>query len=380
MEKLFNGEKKIGIVGGGQLGRMLIQEGINYNLNFSVLDPSSQAPCATLANHFTHGDWKDFDTVYNFGKNLDVITIEFEDVAVDALAKLEEEGKEVYPQPHVLSIIKDKGLQKQFYKDNDIPTMPFVLVTEPNEAKAFPEIFPAFQKLRTSGYDGYGVKKIASVDALSGAMPGASVFEKCADIQKELSVIVCRSKHGEIKTFPTVEMEFSPVANMVEFLFAPADIEKSTNMHAHELAVKIAAKLQIVGLLAVEFFLLKTGELYVNEVAPRPHNSGHHTIEACYTSQYDQHLRAILGMPLGSTESIQPAIMLNLLGEPNAAGKAVVKGADFLLNVPGAYLHLYGKTDTKPYRKMGHITILGSSLAELKPLAYEIKDKVKVTA
>ncbi len=372
-------ELNIGLLGGGQLGRMLLQEAINWDLNISVLDPSADAPCKNMVKEFKTGNWQDFDTVYAFGKNRDLITIEFEDVNVEALEKLEKEGVKVFPQPHALRIIKDKGLQKQFYAEHHIPTSPFALIKNKEEMLHCGISFPYFQKLRTSGYDGYGVKGIFNEeDFQNKAFDAPSVVEKATNIDKELSVIVARNEKGEITTFPVVEMVFNAEANMVQYLFSPAAISETIEKQANELAQKIISKLDMVGILAVEFFLDKNGDLLVNEVAPRPHNSGHHTIEASFTSQYEMHLRAILNLSLGNTSAILPSAMMNLLGEKEAQGFPIYEGLEEVLAIEKVYVHLYGKSAVKPFRKMGHISILGNSLEEVKNKVEKIEKIFKV--
>ena len=369
-------QKKIGLIGGGQLGRMLLQEAYNLNLNIAVLDPAKNAPCKNLCTEFTVGDFKDFDTLYNFGKDKDVITIEFEDVNADALAQLEKDGKEVYPQPKVLKLIQDKGLQKQFYKDNNFPTAEFELVENKQEALSKITSYPVFQKLRKSGYDGYGVRKIENAD--SDIFDAPSVIEYAVKDAKEISVIVARNKKGEVTAFPTVEMEFNPEANMVEFLFSPAKINAAIEKQATQLAIDIITKLEMVGILAVEMFLTKDNQILVNEIAPRPHNSGHQTIEGNLTSQYAQHLRAILNLPLGNTAITQPSVMINLLGEKGFEGSAHYEGLEEVIAQSGTYIHLYGKAETRSFRKMGHVTVVDNDIEKAKEKARFIKQTLKV--
>lgn len=369
-------QKKIGLIGGGQLGRMLLQEAYNLNLNIAVLDPAPNAPCKNLCTEFTVGDFKDFDTLYNFGKDKDVITIEFEDVNADALAQLEKDGKEVYPQPKVLKLIQDKGLQKQFYKENNFPTAEFELVENKQEALSKITSYPVFQKLRKSGYDGYGVRKIESAD--SDIFDAPSVIEYAVKDAKEISVIVARNKKGEVTAFPTVEMEFNPEANMVEFLFSPAKIDAAIEKQATQLAIDIITKLEMVGILAVEMFLTKDNQILVNEIAPRPHNSGHQTIEGNLTSQYAQHLRAILNLPLGNTSITQPSVMINLLGEKGFEGSAHYEGLEEVIAQSGTYIHLYGKAETRSFRKMGHVTVVDNDIEKAKEKARFIKQTLKV--
>ncbi|MNU43288.1 N5-carboxyaminoimidazole ribonucleotide synthase [compost metagenome] len=371
---------KIGLLGGGQLGRMLMQEAVNWNLQFSILEPSKDAPCAHLVPDFVVGDFKDYDTVYQFGKDKDIVTIEFEDVNSDALAQLEQEGVKVFPQPAVLKIIQDKGLQKQFYQNNNIPTAPFALVSNKAEIETCGIKPPFFQKLRTSGYDGYGVRKIATEADMEQCFDQPSVIEAMADMEIELSVIVSRNSKGETAAFPVVEMEFNPESNMVQYLFAPAQIDAALAQKATALALDVISKLNMVGILAVEMFYTRSGEVWVNEVAPRPHNSGHHTIEANLSSQYEQHLRAILNLKPGNTEALHFGAMVNLVGEKGYEGTPVYEGIEDILATKGAFVHLYGKSKTKSFRKMGHITIVGDNAAEVKEKAGTILDTIKVKA
>lgn len=369
---------KIGVLGGGQLGRMMIQSAINYNLYICCLDPDGNAPCKSLANEFTKGSLTDYDTVYKFGKDKDIITIEIENVNVEALKALQKEGKKVFPQPEVIEIIKDKGLQKMFYQRNNIPSPDFFLVENKIQIEKYRDFFPFFQKLRTGGYDGKGVVKLGHPNKIDHAFEAPSVLERLVDFEKEISVIVARNESGETKCFPVVECEFNPEANLVEFLFAPANIKKGVEKQAYDIAVKVAEKLGIVGLLAVEFFVTKDGKVLVNEVAPRPHNSGHQTIEANYISQFEQHLRAILNLPLGDTSIAKPSVMINLLGEKNYEGPAKYEGLLDAMKYKGVYVHLYGKMNTKPFRKMGHVTIVDDDLNLAKKKAITVKDIIKI--
>ncbi len=376
----YNDNFKLGVLGGGQLGRMLIQEAINYDVFVAVLDPASKAPCSAIANEFVQGSFDDFDTVYAFGKDKSVLTIEIEHVNVDALAKLEKEGVKVFPQSSILRVIKDKGLQKKFYQDNQIKTADFFLVESLEDLKAKNLKFPFVQKLRTGGYDGKGVQVIRSEEELSDAFDAPSVIEELIDFEKEIAVIAARNESGELAIYPVVDMEFNSQANLVEFLFSPASLTQEVENKAFELAAQVAESFRFVGLLAIEMFVTKSGEVLVNEVAPRPHNSGHHTIEGNYTSQYEQHLRSILNLPLGSTEIIKPAVMLNLLGEPDAQGNVFYQGLDEVIKIKGANVHIYGKKQTKPFRKMGHITIIDDTLQKAKEKAFAIKKMIQVVA
>lgn len=380
MAKLFYQELEIGILGGGQLGRMLIQAGIDLNLNINILDPDENAPCKDLAKSFYIGDLWDYDTVYNFGKKQDLITIEIENVNIDALKQLKAEGKRVYPQPEVLEIIQDKRKQKAFYKEHHIPTADFLLIENRAELKEKEGFLPAVQKLGKSGYDGKGVQKIINPDDFDKGFDAPSLLEKLVDFEKEISVIVARSENGDVTTFPTVELVFHPEHNLVEFLFAPAMISEELAQNAAAIAEQTAEALGIVGLLAVEMFVDKNGNILVNEVAPRPHNSGHQTIKANDTSQYEQHLRAILDLPLGSTAIKKTSAMVNLLGEDGYTGLAHYQGIEQAMRKEGVYIHLYGKKLTKPFRKMGHVTIIDQNIDRLKEKAQFVKETIKVIA
>jgi len=371
---------RVGVLGGGQLGRMFIQKAIDFNIDVAVMDPDGHAPCSTICAGFQKGDFNNYDDVMRFGANCDVITVEIEHVNVDALEALERMGKKVFPQPRVLRIIQDKGLQKEFYRLNSIPTSEFRLVSNKNEITNFPEMFPVMQKLRTSGYDGRGVMPLNNIDAVSSAFDEPSMIERKVDLEQEISVIVSRNAHGEVSHFPVVGMEFNPEANLVEFLFSPAQVDATIEQEAIRIARQVIEKLEMVGLLAVEMFISRKGELLVNEIAPRPHNSGHQTIEGNTVSQYEQHLRAILGLPPGDTSIVKPAVMVNLLGAKGHSGRAVYEGLEALMQIPGAYVHLYGKRDTKPFRKMGHVTVTASTIEEAKEMARKIKDLVRVVS
>lgn len=371
---------KIGVLGGGQLGRMMIQSAINYNLDISVLDPDPNAPCAHLVENFQVGKLTDEELVYEWGKELDVVTIEIENVSVSALKRLKEDGKVVYPQPEIIELIQDKRKQKTFYKANRIPTADFILTDNAEDVKANLSMLPAVNKLGKEGYDGRGVQILRTANDLDKAFDRPGLLEKLVDFEKELSVVVARNEKGEMKCFPVVELSYHPEHNLVEFLFAPAQINKDIEKAAYKLAEDVIEKLDMVGLLAVEMFLDKSGQLLVNEVAPRTHNSGHHTIEANFTSQFEQHLRAILNMPLGSTELITPAAMVNLLGEDGYTGNAKYEGMEHAMAIKGVYVHLYGKKLTKPFRKMGHVTITDDTIESLKEKARTIKETLKVKA
>ncbi|ACU04106.1 5-(carboxyamino)imidazole ribonucleotide synthase [Pedobacter heparinus] len=369
---------KLGILGGGQLGRMLIQEAINYNLTTLVLDPDTDAPCKHLANYFECGSITDFDTVYNFGKKADIITIEIEKVNIEALEQLEKEGKQVFPQSRVIRLIQDKGVQKQFFKENNIPTAPFQLVNTREEMRHSRFAFPYILKQRRDGYDGKGVMKINHAADIEQAFDAPCLIEEMIDFEKEIAVIVARNANGDMKTFPMVEMEFNAEANLVEFLISPSTYPEALQNKAEVIAKNIASSLNITGLLAVEMFVTRNGELLVNELAPRPHNSGHQTIEGNYVSQFDQHLRAIFNLPLGDTRSISNAVMINLLGEKNHNGVAKYQGLEKTMAIDGVYIHLYGKKYTKPFRKMGHVTVVDQNRESAVQKANYIKNTLKV--
>ncbi|MFN0289868.1 5-(carboxyamino)imidazole ribonucleotide synthase [Pedobacter helvus] len=371
-------ELKLGILGGGQLGRMLIQEAINYNLTTLVLDPDADAPCKHIANYFENGSITDYDTVYNFGKKADIITIEIEKVNVEALEQLEREGKQVYPQPRVIRLIQDKGVQKQFFKENDIPTAPFMLVNSQEDLSSGKFPFPYILKLRRDGYDGKGVMKISDINDVENAFDAPTLIEELVDFEKEIAVIVARNANGDVKTFPMVEMEFNPEANLVEFLISPSTYPESIQERAEKIAKDIAAALNITGILAVEMFITKHGDILVNELAPRPHNSGHQTIEGNYVSQFAQHLRSIFNLPLGDTRSISNAIMVNVLGEKGHDGVAKYSGLEKIMSIEGVYVHLYGKKYTKPFRKMGHLTIVDQNREQAIEKARFVQQTLKV--
>jgi 5-(carboxyamino)imidazole ribonucleotide synthase len=378
MKSITGTNLKLGILGGGQLGRMLIQEAASLDVHIHVLDPSADAPCAALATTFTQGDFRDYQTVLDFGADKDVLTIEIEDVNTQALKELQSKGVTVCPDPAHIETIKDKGLQKQFYADHGIATSSFKLI---EDGRSLTEAdLPCVLKLRTGGYDGRGVSVMRTKEDLKDAFEGGCVVEDLVDIEKELAVIIARNASGDSAAFPVTELVFDPKANLVDYLFAPADVSPSAASAAKDLATKVADALNFTGILAVELFLTKSGEVLVNEVAPRTHNSGHHTIEANIASQFEQHLRAILDLPLGSTEVLRPAAMVNLVGAPDHKGPVIYDGLNTLLAMPGVYPHIYGKAETKPYRKMGHVTVLADDLATLKQKVEEVKAAIRVIA
>lgn len=369
---------QIGMLGGGQLGLMLMQQAACYNLNVHILDPEPNAPARHLCTKFTCGDFNDYDTVLDFGKNKDIITIEIEHVNTEALQKLKEQGKKIFPDPDILEQIKDKGLQKMFYQKHGIPTADFFLIEKKQDIEKYKNFFPFVQKLRKGGYDGKGVYKLNHIQQMEGAFDAPSVLERKVDIKNEISVLVARNERGEIKTFPSVMCEFHPTAHLVEFLYSPSGISKKLEKKASEIAVNIIQKLNYTGLMVVEYFINKDGEILVNEIAPRVHNSGHHTIEGNITSQFDQFWRSILDLPLGDTSIVRPAVMINLLGEPGHQGKAHYRGLENLLQYKGVYVHLYNKQKTRPMRKMGHITVTADTIEQALDKARSVKSLVKV--
>lgn len=366
MERLVTSNLKLGIIAGGQLGKMLIQEASKWDIITYVLDNDENCPARSIASHYIKGNNIDFDSVYQFGKLVDVLTFEIENVNIEALKKLKSERKRILPDPEILELIQDKGLQKQFYERNKIPTSPFIIYDSNNDIKKDIEKgkikYPFVQKLRKGGYDGRGVAVIKEPRDLKNLLTGASVIEEKVEIAKEISVIVARNKNGEIKCFPVVEMLFDPTANLVDKLICPSSISVEQSEKAVNFASEIIELLDMEGLLAVEFFIDSRGEVIVNEMAPRPHNSGHHTIESIITSQFEQHLRAILNLPLGSTKINLPSVMINILGAEGYEGQVIYEGLTESMAIEGVKIHLYGKKTTKPYRKMGHVTILSSSL------------------
>lgn len=370
--------KKIAILGGGQLGRMFIQNALSYGVDIAVLDPTENAPCRHLVSSFTQASFKDYDAVLNFAQDADIVSIEIEHVNTDALKVLEKQGKTVIPSAKALETIKDKGLQKQFYKENNIVSSDFRLIENKEELKKHLDFLPAFQKARTEGYDGKGVVYLESEKDLDKAFAEASVLEKAVDIDKELSVIVVRNQQGETAIFPTVELVFDPIYNLVDYLISPADITAKQDQTAKDLALQVVNALDCAGIFAVELFLAKDGSILVNETAPRTHNSGHHTIESCISSQFDQQLRALLNLPLGSTLLRQKAAMVNLVGEKGYTGKAKYEGVEKIMALENVYIHLYGKEITKPGRKMGHISILGEDTKTIKEKIQFIKKNIKV--
>lgn len=369
---------RIGILGGGQLGRMLLQSAANYHVETYALESGHNPPASSLAQHFVEGDIKDYDTVYRFGKMVDVLTIEIEHVNLEALFKLEDEGLKIYPKPSALKIIKDKGLQKQFYTDNGIPTAEFVLTTDKADLENHKAFLPAAHKLRSGGYDGKGVEIIRTEADIQKAFDEPGMLEKLVDIDKEISVIVACNEAGETAVYPPVEMVFNPKYNLVDYLVSPAQLTNEQTRTARKLAMDVMTGLQSPGIFAVEMFLDKQGNILVNETAPRAHNSGHQSIEGNYSSQYDMQMRVLQNLPLGNTETILPSLMLNLIGEGGYSGPVKYAGLTEVMKIKGAYIHLYGKHETKPGRKMGHITVLSNNRDQLLQTAEKIKNTLKV--
>lgn len=377
MSESFSTDLKIGILGGGQLGRMINQASISIGLDLFIMD-SANSPCSTHTPNYTIGNIRDFDDVVKFGKDLDVITIEIENVNVEALEWLEQNGVKVFPQPSAIKLIQDKGLQKEFYEKIGVPTAPYLLLKNHQELEKTVSFLPAMQKLRKGGYDGKGVIPIKSEKDIPSGFQEPSVLEQFVDLKKELSVIISRNERGETKSFPLVEQEFNSEANLVEFLFSPANVNESLQKKAQGIAEKIIVELDMIGILAVEFFLDQNDQLYVNEVAPRPHNSGHQTIEGNYTSQFEQHLRTISGLSLGSTDIIQPSVMINLLGEKDSEGIASYEGLSEVMSWAGVYPHIYGKAKSKPFRKMGHVTVINPDINKAVEISLKVKETIKV--
>ncbi|MAN58738.1 MAG: 5-(carboxyamino)imidazole ribonucleotide synthase [Flavobacteriaceae bacterium] len=382
MANYFSSNFTLGILGGGQLGKMLLYETRKFDITTHVLDPSDQAPSRLACNHFEQGDLMDFDTVYRFGKKTDVLTFEIEGVNVDALEKLEQEGTTVYPSAATLRKIQDKGVQKQFYKEHKIPTSPFKRYDDKyklNEAIVRKELhYPFVWKSCTGGYDGKGVSIIRDAEDLIPLPEDACIAEKLIPFKNELAVIVARTPDGDVSTYPVVEMEFHPEANQVEYVICPARIDDIVAAKAREVAKNVSEAFGHVGLLAVELFQTEEDEILVNEVAPRPHNSGHYSIEASYTNQFEQHLRAILNLPLGKTDSKVGGIMVNLVGSEGFTGSVVYQNIEQILKLDGVTPHIYGKKETRPFRKMGHVTIVHENLDQAREIAAQVKKTIHV--
>ena len=382
MKNYFSSDFKLGVLGGGQLGRMLLTETQKYDIYTAILDASSEAPCAKICNEFHVGNLLDFDAVYNFGKKVDVLTIEIEHVNIKALYQLEKEGLKIYPQPSVIEIIQHKGKQKDFFVEKNIPTSPHKRFKNKSELIAFYNEnsmeFPFVWKSAQFGYDGTGVKVVRSKNDIQNLADTDCIIEELIPFKNELAVIVARNANGEIKTYPVVEMEFHPEANQVEYVICPARIETSVATKAREIALNVAKSFEHVGLLAVEMFQTNTDEILVNEVAPRTHNSGHYSIEASYTSQFEQHLRTVLNLPLGNTDSKVAGIMVNLVGAEGYTGDVIYENIENVMEIDGVTPHIYGKKTTKPFRKMGHVTIVDSDIKKAREIAQKVKETIRV--
>jgi 5-(carboxyamino)imidazole ribonucleotide synthase len=377
-QTLFSSDFRLGILGGGQLGKMMLYTTRKWDIQTYVMDSDDTASAFEGCTVFFEGDIMDYEAVMEFGRQVDVLTIEIENVNVQALEDLEDEGIAVSPSASVLKKIRNKAIQKSFYKEQDIPTAPFQVlekaVTE--HGKTYPFIW----KSAEGGYDGKGVKVIRSAQDLKDLPAQECIYEDMIDFDMELAVIVARNSSGAMKTYPVVEMEFHPEANQVEYVLCPARISDEISKKARDLALKVSEAFDHVGLLAVELFLTKSGEILVNEVAPRPHNSGHYSIEGAVTDQFEQHIRCILNLPLGSTDTVKPAVMVNLVGAEGHTGNVIYDGIEEILAMPGVTPHIYGKKQTRPFRKMGHVSVVADDIETARSLAEEVKAKIKVVA
>ena len=380
MKNYFSSNFRLGVLGGGQLGKMLLAETHKFDIYTVILDGAADAPCAQICNEFHQGSLLDFETVYNFGKKVDLLTIEIEHVNIDALLKLEQEGLEIYPQPSVLQTIQHKGKQKDFFVNNNIPTSPHKRFSCLNELKKEVLNFPFVWKSAQFGYDGTGVKIVKNYDDLNSLADTDCIIEDLIPFKNELAVIVARNKDGEVKTYPVVEMEFHPEANQVEYVICPARISNEVAEKATKIALKVARSFKHIGLLAVELFQTEDDEILVNEVAPRTHNSGHYSIEASYSNQFEQHVRSILNLPLGNTASKVAGIMVNLVGAEAFSGDVVYENMEEILKMDGVTPHIYGKKQTRPFRKMGHVTIVNNDLAEARKIAEKVKNTIRVVS
>jgi 5-(carboxyamino)imidazole ribonucleotide synthase len=380
--RYFSSKHKLGILGGGQLGKMMLYNTRKFDINTSVLDPNNEAPSRLACNHFVQGDLMDFETVFNFGKKVDTLTIEIENVNVEALKALEKEGVKVYPDSNTIATIQNKAEQKRFYTKHQLPNAAFKAYNNKSTLeKAVSEnvqSLPFVWKSARFGYDGNGVKIIRKHSDLDQLPNGECIAEDLISFKNELAVIVARNPKGEVKSYPVVEMEFHPEANQVEYVLCPARIPESIAKKATDVALKTAAAFQHVGLLAVEMFLTQNDNILINEVAPRPHNSGHQTIEASQTSQFEQHLRAILNLPLGSTKNKACGVMVNLVGAEGHQGAVVYKNIEAIMALEGVTPHIYGKKMTRPFRKMGHVTIVNSSIEKARKIAQKVKESINV--
>ena len=382
MVNYFSSDFKLAILGGGQLGKMMLYETRKYDIQTFILDPSEEAPCKISCNYFEQGDLMDYETVLNFGRKADVVTFEIEGVNIEALKKLESEGIKTYPSASTLEKIQNKAVQKNFYKEKDIPTAGFEVFNSIKNLKEAVEEgkteIPFVWKSATGGYDGKGVSVIKKIEDLDKLSEGECIAEKLIPFKNELAVIVARNPSGEMKTYPVVEMEFHPTANQVEYVICPARIDENIANKARKLAEKVSEAFQHVGLLAVEMFQTEDDQILINEVAPRPHNSGHYSIEAAYTNQFEQHIRAILDLPLGNTESKVGGIMVNLVGDQDHEGEVVYQNIEQIMKMDGVTPHIYGKKITRPFRKMGHVTIVDKDLKKARAVAEKVKNSIKV--
>lgn len=375
---------KIGILGGGQLGQMIFKETIGFDLELHFLDKSREFSVGKLAHHFHEGDFTKYEDVMAFAKKVDVLTIEIEKVNIQALHELHQLGKEIHPQPKALEIIQDKGLQKEFYQINEFPTSEFTLFDGKKDITQAIEDgniqLPFVQKFRKGGYDGKGVYIVNKQEDIQHIYDTPSVIEPLVDIDKELAVIAVRNPSGEIRTYPVVEMVFDPIANLVLYLYSPAEVSDQQESVCRQIASELIEKMDISGLLAVEYFLTKAGDILINEVAPRPHNSGHHTMDAMHFSQFENHIRGVADLPIGSTEQHTPAAMVNIIGSDGYTGKPKYQGLDKVLHLDNVHLQLYNKSETRPNRKMGHFTVLGKDKADILAKVDYIREHFKVIA
>lgn len=378
----FSTNKKLGILGGGQLGKMLLYSTRKWDIRTFVLDPNYEAPAKLACDVFIQGDLTDYQTVLDFGKKVDILTIEIENINIKALYKLKKEGVKIFPQPEIIEIIQNKSSQKEFYIKNNIPTSNYKsfsnLETLKNAIAKGSLSFPFVWKASEMGYDGYGVSVITKNKDLENLLDCDCIAEDFVPFKNELSVIIARREQGETKAYPVVEMEFHPTANQVEYVICPARISSEIKLRAKKIALEVSKKYKHIGLLAVEMFLTETGEILVNEVAPRPHNSGHLTIESSYTNQFEQHIRAILNLPLGDSGNKVSGVMVNLVGKENHNGPVVYKNIDQILAINGVTPHIYGKKQTRPFRKMGHVSIVNKSLDKARQIAEEVKSIIEV--
>lgn len=382
--QFFSSKFKLGILGGGQLGKMLLYDCKRYDVFTKIMDPNKNAPSSKLADEFIVGDLTNYDDVINFCENVDVVTVEIENVNTEALEHLENNGKKVYPSSATLKTIQNKSIQKDFYTKNNLPTSRYKnykfikdVINDFNDDKLE---LPAVWKSAKFGYDGKGVKILKNINDIESLPDAECLIEEKVDIKKEISVIVARNQNKDEVCFPVVEMEFNSDSNLVEYIMCPANISKEIEEKAYDIALNTARKFNSIGLLAVELFLTSKDEILINEVAPRPHNSGHHTIECCFTSQFDQHIRSVLNLPLGNTDIKIPGIMVNLVGENKVEGDVIYKNIEKIFNIPGVSTHLYGKKKSRLNRKMGHITIVNSEIKKAIQIGKEIKGLIKVTA